>query len=657
MSHFAHHKLGRYLILNEIAQGGMAQIYRAQLIGVAGFAKDVAIKKILPFWSQNSEFIDMLIDEANILVQLQHPNIVQVFELGKEHDSYFIVMEYVQGLDLRSLTKHLKKHNVTLPHEITAYIIKQICLGLDFAHHKSNLQGQSLNIVHRDISPQNILIGTEGEIKITDFGIAKTTQKTSQTQAGVLKGKFSYMSPEQALGEDIDQQTDIFATGLLLYELLFDQKCFDGKNDFEILEKVKNVRIQIDETTNSEIKHILNKALALNKNERYLSALDLFHDIENWEKQFSKRFLARDLKMFLQKHTPFIWPSTSAVVNQAISEEKTKPAIQLDSDSQYTIITQATTLWEPTVVHEPQAQNDVTLLNAPERTTLIDSSQNQERTKILSEPQMSHSDFRNTETQTGITSLINIFDVLSSYKNTVLGILLGLGLIIIFTTVYILPRPEPQQNTPLQDSSALTTSLEVPTEDAPTLIEKPQVPSEQTQPIVTPPETAQPLNANSTVESQANFKGIIKITAQPEAQITIKNNQDTFNAVGSWQWEKELIEPQTYSVQINLKKHKSQSFELTLSKDNPYFEKTVSLSPLVYGKLNIDSRPWSQFTIAGKTYSTPQNLSLPEGNYTLKVFAPSSKSTLSKSITIVPQGTTSCRAIFSSQNSLSCSQR
>ncbi len=379
MQNFVHQKLGRYRIVSEIAKGGMAQIYRAQLLGIAGFAKDVAIKKILPFWSANEEFIGMLIDEAKILVQLQHPNIVQVFELGKEHDAFFIVMEYVQGLDLRSLTKILQEQNHKLPQPLIAYIIKQICLGLDFAHHKTDTNAAPLHIVHRDISPQNILIGCEGEIKITDFGIAKTTQKTTHTQTGVLKGKFSYMSPEQALGEDIDQQTDIFALGLLLFELLHGHKCFDGKNDFEIIDKVKNAAIAIDENLDTDLKAILHTSLATHKVNRYTTALEMYHDLEAWEKSLSQKCLARDLKVFLKEHVPSIWQNATPIAPLQNSESQTAAHISSTPSPSYTIITEATTLWEKTQIDNTAKTRLHTIL---EKTKILLRPQNKSRTTL-----------------------------------------------------------------------------------------------------------------------------------------------------------------------------------------------------------------------------------------------------------------------------------
>lgn len=318
----AFQKLGRYLIVDEIASGGMATIYRAKLIGVEGFEKEFAIKKILPFWSHQKEFIDMLVDEAKVLVPLHHNNIVQVFELSKEGDHYFIVMEYVDGFDVKTILSRLRSQNKKIPLDLSCQIVKQICVGLEFAHTRKNKEGANLNIVHRDISPQNILISREGEIKITDFGIAKIIGKSSETAAGVLKGKFSYMSPEQAMGSDIDARTDVFALGALFYEMVFGKKCFDGRNDFEIIERVKNADVSYSEDTINPLLKILTKALARDKNERTVSASEMRANIEKMERDLGFFTDNEKIKNFLSEN----FSDTLKFFNEKerIIQEKTK---------------------------------------------------------------------------------------------------------------------------------------------------------------------------------------------------------------------------------------------------------------------------------------------------------------------------------------------
>lgn len=299
MAH-AFQRLGRYLINKEIASGGMATVYRAKLIGIEGFEKEVAIKKIQPFWSHKQEFIKMLIDEAKILVHLNHDNIVHVIELGKEKDAYFIVMEYVDGFDLKKILKKMNAQRQTLDKSLVCHIMKEICRGLMFAHNRINQNGELLNIVHRDMSPQNILIGFEGEVKITDFGIAKILGKTKDTQTGVLKGKFSYMSPEQALGQEVDQRTDIFSLGLIFYEMIFGRKCFEGENDLEILEKAKAARVIYPLQSDAFLTLILKKALCKDVSKRYQTVEEFQRDVESFGNCLNKRAYAQDLKLLLQ---------------------------------------------------------------------------------------------------------------------------------------------------------------------------------------------------------------------------------------------------------------------------------------------------------------------------------------------------------------------
>lgn len=303
MAH-AFQRLGRYLINREIASGGMATVYRATLIGVEGFEKEVAIKKIQPFWSHKQEFIKMLIDEAKILVHLNHDNIVRVIELGKEKEAYFIVMEYVDGFDLKKILKKMNAQGQTLDKPLVCHIMKEICRGLTFAHTRRNQNGEFLNIIHRDISPQNILIGFEGEVKITDFGIAKILGKTKDTQTGTLKGKFSYMSPEQALGQEVDQRTDVFSLGLIFYEMIFGKKCFDGENDLEILEKVKAARVVYPLQSDAFLTLILKKSLCKDMSKRYQTVDEFLRDVESFENCLNKRAHAQDLKSLLQNLAP-----------------------------------------------------------------------------------------------------------------------------------------------------------------------------------------------------------------------------------------------------------------------------------------------------------------------------------------------------------------
>jgi len=269
-------KFGRYLLEKKIATGGMAEIFKAKLVGVEGFEKTVVIKRILPFWSQRQDFIKMLVDEAKVLVHLNHPNIVQVYELGRVGADYFIAMEFVDGVDLRRLLTTLKQEKINLPGELAVSIIGQVLRGLDYAHQRTLRDRGQLKIVHRDISPQNILLSFSGEVKVTDFGIAKAITQSHETQTGVLKGKYAYMSPEQARGRELDGRSDLFSCGLVLYELLFHERAFPGKNDIQILDRVRRAHISWPQDKvqglSLGLKTLLVKALQVDIHQRFATA-------------------------------------------------------------------------------------------------------------------------------------------------------------------------------------------------------------------------------------------------------------------------------------------------------------------------------------------------------------------------------------------------
>ena len=187
---------GKYLLLERVNVGGMAEVFKAKAFGVEGFERLVAVKRILPSIAEDQEFITMFIDEAKIAVQLTHANVAQIFDLGKVSDSFFIAMEFVRGKDLRAIFDRVRKRGETVPVPMACYCIMKVCEGLDYAHNKKDAASRPLNLVHRDVSPQNVLISYDGEIKLIDFGIAKAANKAGKTQAGILKGKFGYMSPE-----------------------------------------------------------------------------------------------------------------------------------------------------------------------------------------------------------------------------------------------------------------------------------------------------------------------------------------------------------------------------------------------------------------------------------------------------------------------------
>jgi serine/threonine protein kinase len=273
---------GNYVLLKRLAVGGMAEVFVARAVDAEG-AGTIAIKKILPAVARDAGFIGMFINEARIIAQLNHPNIVNIHELGMHDDAYFIAMEYVPCRDLRTVLARARRRQEILATPLTAFIAKNICDGLDYAHRKKNANGESLNIIHRDISPHNILCSYRGEVKIIDFGIARASNQSNLTQFGMLKGKLSYMSPEQARGEQVDRRSDIFSVGILLYEMLTNQTLFKGDSDFSTLELVRNPVIPAPSLFSSSIstalERVVLKALARDPDLRYQWASDLAADI------------------------------------------------------------------------------------------------------------------------------------------------------------------------------------------------------------------------------------------------------------------------------------------------------------------------------------------------------------------------------------------
>lgn len=266
-------KLGRYELLRRIAEGGMGEIYLARQRGAGGFEKSLIIKTILPHLANSEEFIEKFLDEGRTVVQLVHGNIVPVFDMGEEDGEYFIAMEYIPGRDLRDIQKRLAKISKTMPVELAIYIVSEFCKGLDYAHRKVDEDGDSLEIVHRDVSPSNILISKEGEVKLIDFGIARATSRLGKTVTGRIQGKFCYMSPEQASGKFLDGRSDLFSTGVVLYELLTGHRPFEGESDLESLDLVRRCEFDLPSTFNHEVDEeidaIVLKALSKDMQDRY----------------------------------------------------------------------------------------------------------------------------------------------------------------------------------------------------------------------------------------------------------------------------------------------------------------------------------------------------------------------------------------------------
>ncbi len=274
----------KYLLLDRIAVGGMAEVYRAKRIGEKGFEKPVVVKKLLPHLIEDKDMENLLIDEARLAAKLEHENIIHVHDFGILSDTLFIVMEYLFGKDLNQVIKKGGETGPPIDLENTLYLIAAICEGLGYAHRLKDLEGNHLHIIHRDISPHNVFITYEGQVKLIDFGIAKAANRSTKTQTGIIKGKVAYMSPEQAEGKKIDHRSDIFPIGIMLYELLTHQKMFAG-DTFQVLSQVIQAKYEPPENIVPDLPKklcdIIHKALQKEPDERYPSCEAMADDIQD----------------------------------------------------------------------------------------------------------------------------------------------------------------------------------------------------------------------------------------------------------------------------------------------------------------------------------------------------------------------------------------
>jgi eukaryotic-like serine/threonine-protein kinase len=290
----------RYRITDRIAAGGMAEVFKGVAESLQGFRKNVAIKRVLPALTKNTKFVTMFLDEARLSLFLQHANIVQVFDIGHADDTYFIVMEFVDGVDLKGILEWRRRIGRRLTIGQTIYMIMEVCKGLAYAHELTHPEtGEKLNIVHRDVSPANVLLSKNGEIKLADFGLAKAASQVESTDPGVVKGKMSYLSPEAARGENVDHRADIFSVGILLYEMLTSKRLFYGDTDYQTVELVRNAKIPPIAAQNPEVEpefeEICRKALARRTEDRFQTATDLQDALAHYLFSRGLKMIQRDI--------------------------------------------------------------------------------------------------------------------------------------------------------------------------------------------------------------------------------------------------------------------------------------------------------------------------------------------------------------------------
>ncbi len=317
----------RYRVVEKLESGGMAEVFRAESEGLQGFKKQVAIKRVLPHLSEKKKFISMFLDEARLSAHLSHSNCVQVFDIGVGDNAYFIVMEFVDGANLKSIADALKKAGHEFPVAAAVFIAIEICKGLAYAHELRDPQGTDLHIVHRDMSPPNVLVTKYGEVKIVDFGLAKANSQLEKSEPGIIKGKFSYLSPEAAMGQDVDARTDIFAVGIILWELLAGQRLFLGDTDFQTVKKVQQAQIppisQINKGVPPELEKIINRALARDPNARYRLAKELARDLTNFLFDFGQPVSSFDISQLVvsaMKEKQKKKPQQGSIIDKLIEE-------------------------------------------------------------------------------------------------------------------------------------------------------------------------------------------------------------------------------------------------------------------------------------------------------------------------------------------------
>ena len=322
---------GRYQLIERIDVGGMAEVFKAVQRGAAGFERVIAIKRILPHISSDPELIELFIEEAKLAVQLSHANIAQIFDLGETEGSYFIAMEYIDGQSLKALWERWTERGKRLPPEAVCHIVGRVADALHHAHFALDMFGQPLGIIHRDVSPHNVLLSFAGEVKVIDFGLAKATNRASQTRDGVVKGKLAYLSPEQAHGQPLDRRSDVFALGICTWEMLTGKRAFKREDDRETVLAIRDGKIEPPSRhaiVPPEVERIVMRALAPDPELRYRTALEMREDVEAYEKASRSEFARRNLQALMRTAFPerFVDEVAANGTIELVHEKKKMPS-------------------------------------------------------------------------------------------------------------------------------------------------------------------------------------------------------------------------------------------------------------------------------------------------------------------------------------------
>ncbi|HET6585978.1 MAG TPA: serine/threonine-protein kinase [Nannocystaceae bacterium] len=342
-------RLGRYDLLRRLGAGGMAEVHLARAVGPEGFQKLVVLKRILPHLSADPEFVRMFLAEARLAAILDHPNVVQVFDIGRDGSDWFFTMEYVYGENLQTILRAVRRHSGALPLEHAVTIGMAIANGLHYAHDRVGFDGRPLQLVHRDVSPTNVMVTYDGCAKVSDFGIAKVTSRTDVTRAGIRKGKVPYMSPEQCRADPLDRRSDVFSLGIVLYECTTMVRLFDGDNEFGVMNRIVNGDMPLPSTQRpnypKELERIVMRALTVDRDKRYATTAELATELEAFARDRKLRATPAALGEYLHavfKPKPFpygalvgtpVAPSSSMITGNEIVSSRSglsSPAFRPD---------------------------------------------------------------------------------------------------------------------------------------------------------------------------------------------------------------------------------------------------------------------------------------------------------------------------------------
>ena len=325
---------GKYLLLRQLAIGGMAEVYLARQSGPAGFEKECVIKRILPSLAADQQFVNMFLDEARIAARLSHPNIVQIFDLGSIGESdYFLAMEHVHGVDLQQIEEAESQRGGRIPLAIAVRISSNVAEGLEHAHRATDARGKALGLVHRDVTPSNVIVSFDGVGKILDFGIAKAVAKKGRTEVGVIKGKIPYMSPEQVQGEALDFRSDIFSLGTMLYELTTGHKPFDGEGPADLSMKILHSDPKPPdfyvERFPTALREVIARAMAKKPADRFQSARELHEELEEFLLHGGIRCTSHDVAAYLDGLFPGMRDKARAEAAASLPIEVTDPTVPM----------------------------------------------------------------------------------------------------------------------------------------------------------------------------------------------------------------------------------------------------------------------------------------------------------------------------------------